>query len=77
MDPAWARHLPPGVDPASVDLLARRSLPAAWGRGFAAAPERPIVHDGGRWHTAGDLDRRSRATAGRFAAPASARGTGW
>ena len=67
MDPAWARHLPPGVDPASVDLLARRSLPAAWGRGFAAEPERPIVHDGGRWHTAGDLDRRSRATAGRFA----------
>ena len=67
MDPAWARHLPPGVDPASVDLLARRSLPAAWGRGFAAAPERPVVHDGGRWHTAGDLDRRSRATAGRFA----------
>ena len=67
MDPAWARHLPPGVDPASVDLLARRSLPAAWGRGFAAAPERPIVHDRGRWHTAGDLDRRSRATAGRFA----------
>ena len=67
MDPAWARHLPPGVDPASVDLLARRSLPAAWGRGFAAEPERPIVHDGGAWHTAGDLDRRSRATAGRFA----------
>ena len=28
--PVWARHLPPGVDPTSVDLLARRSLPAAW-----------------------------------------------
>jgi len=67
MDPAWARHLPPGVDPASVDLLARGSLPAAWGSRFAAEPERPVVHDGDRWHTAGDLDRRSRAAASRFA----------
>ena len=67
MDPAWARHLPPGVDPASVDLLARRSLPAAWSSRFAAEPERPVLHDGGRWHTAGDLDRRSRAVASRFA----------
>ena len=67
MDPAWARHLPPGVDPAAVDLLARRSLPAAWGSRWAAEPDRPVVHDGGRWHTAGDLDRRSRAAARRFA----------
>ncbi len=67
MDPAWARHLPPGVDPATVDLLDRCSLPAAWGARWAAEPDRPTVHDAGRWHTAGDLDSASRAVAGRFA----------
>jgi malonyl-CoA/methylmalonyl-CoA synthetase len=67
MDPAWARHLPPGVDPASVDLLARRSLPAAWAARWAAEPDRPTVHDAGRWHSAGELDRASRSVASRFA----------
>jgi hypothetical protein len=29
--PEWARHLPPGVDPDSIDLLTRASLPASPG----------------------------------------------
>ncbi len=67
MDPAWARHLPDGVRPDAVDLLARRSLPAAWAVQWAAAPDRPLIHDAGAWHTAGDLDRRSRQVAARYA----------
>ena len=67
MDPAWARHLPEGVRPETVDLLARRSLPAAWAERWAAAPERRVLHDAGTWYTAGDLDRRSRLVAARLA----------
>ncbi len=63
----WARHLPPGVDPASVDLLARRSLPAAWAANWAAAPDAPAVHDDRGWLTNAELDLRSRRVAGRFA----------
>ncbi len=67
MDPAWARHLPPGTRPESVDLLARRCLPAVWASGWAADPDRPAIHDGRRWLTAGELDDRSRRVAGRLA----------
>jgi malonyl-CoA/methylmalonyl-CoA synthetase len=67
MDPPWARHLPAGVRPESVDLLARGSLARAWADGWAAHPDRPVIHDRGTWHTAGDLDRDSRRVAGRFA----------
>src|SRR5437899_863994 len=28
--PAWAIHLPPGMDPAGLDLLTQGSLPRAW-----------------------------------------------
>src|SRR4051794_6600745 len=66
MEPAWSRHLPAGVTPESIDLLGRRSLPAAWRASWTAEPERRTVHDAGRWFTAGDLDRRSRTVAGRF-----------
>jgi len=63
----WARHLPPGVDPATVDLLARGSLPAAWAATWAASPDAPAVHDDHGWLTNADLDARSRQIAGRFA----------
>jgi malonyl-CoA/methylmalonyl-CoA synthetase len=66
MDPDWARHLPPGVHAESVDLLARRSLPAAWAAGWAAAPERPAIHDGHRWISNRELADRSREVAGRL-----------
>lgn len=65
--PAWARHLPPGVDPGSVDLLARRSLPAAWVANWATAPDAPAVHDDRGWLTNAELDARSRRIAGRLA----------
>jgi malonyl-CoA/methylmalonyl-CoA synthetase len=67
MDPPWGRHLPAGMRPDAVDLLARRSLPAAWAEQWAADPARPAIHDGHAWHDAGDLDRRSRRVATRFA----------
>ena len=67
MDPAWARHLPPGIAPDQVDLLAERSLPRAWARRWAEDPEQPTIHDRGSWLTAGDLDAASRRVAGRLA----------
>jgi malonyl-CoA/methylmalonyl-CoA synthetase len=65
--PAWAAHLPPGTDPASVDLLAERSLPAAWSRRWAQAPEAVALIDGSTVLRAAELDSRSRAVAGRLA----------
>jgi len=67
--PAWAAHLPPGVAPAAVDLLARRSLPAAWAAGWRAQLDRPVVRDpGGAWLTGADLLERTARVAGRLAA---------
>jgi malonyl-CoA/methylmalonyl-CoA synthetase len=64
--PDWARHLPAGVDPASVDLLGRRSLPAAWVARWAASPDTPALHDATGWTTNAELEERSRAAAGRL-----------
>ena len=63
MAPGWTRHLPPGLDWRSVDLTAACSLPSAWARIWSAAPDRPVIHDGVRWTTAGELDERTRRTA--------------
>jgi malonyl-CoA/methylmalonyl-CoA synthetase len=65
--PEWARHLPPGVEPEAVDLLARRTLPAAWAANWRTAPGAPVVCDERGWITNADLDARSRAIAGRLA----------
>src|SRR5712692_4284810 len=67
MDPAWARHLPRGTTPESVDLLRARSLPAAWAAAWAREPGAPTLFAGDRWVSAGELDGRSRTVAGRFA----------
>src|SRR4051794_21658032 len=70
--PPWARHLPPGIGPASVDLLAEGSLPAAWARRWAATPDADaIVGESGTASVtlrARDLDARTRVVAARFAA---------
>ncbi len=60
-DPAhWIRHLPPGVDPATIDLLARRSLPRAWLQTWRDDPDRPVLRDvDGTWWTRGALDEVS------------------
>src|SRR5690606_27226511 len=65
----WSRHLPADVDPGSIDLLARRSLPAAWATNWRNAPDRPALRDvDGTWCTGGQLLERTEQAAGRLAA---------
>jgi malonyl-CoA/methylmalonyl-CoA synthetase len=65
--PAWARHLPAGIRPGDVDLLAAGSLPGAWTRAWAADPARPVLHDPvAGWRTAEQLEAASRRMAGRL-----------
>jgi len=71
---AWARHLPAGVDPESLDLQHAGSLPAAWASTWATHGSRRVVHDGGAWITAAELEARSRIVAGRFARAGLAQG---
>jgi malonyl-CoA/methylmalonyl-CoA synthetase len=66
-DPAWAAHLPAGVSPGSIDLLAEGTLVRAWTRQWAAEPGRAVLHTEARgWLTAADLERESRRVAGRM-----------
>jgi malonyl-CoA/methylmalonyl-CoA synthetase len=65
---AWARHVPPGVDAATVDVVAERSLPAAWSANWASDGARPVLADADGWISAAELEERSRVVAGRFAA---------
>ena len=64
LDPLFRGQIPEGVDPASIDLLARRCLPAAWVSNWAAAPDARVLHDDGGWITNAELDDRSRRVAG-------------
>ena len=65
--PAWAVHLPAGIDPAAVDLLGEGTLPAAWARRFAAEPDRPVLFEARRgWVKAGELDDATRQVAARL-----------
>ncbi|WP_426572295.1 AMP-binding protein [Aquihabitans sp. McL0605] len=64
----WAAHLPPGLAPDDVHLLAAASLPGSWTARWAADPAHPTVHDDREgWITADELEHRSRAVAGRLA----------
>ncbi len=65
--PAWAVHLPAGMDPGGIDLLAEESLPSAWRRRAEEAPDRPALWSAGPgWLSRGALERASRRVAGRF-----------
>lgn len=65
----WSRHLPPGTDPAGLDLLARRSLPAAWAQHWRDDPDVPVLRDvDGTWWTRGALDEVSSDRARRLLA---------
>jgi malonyl-CoA/methylmalonyl-CoA synthetase len=64
--PVWARHLPAGIDPATLDLTAGRSLPAAWARVWARDPPHPVLGDGEHWLRAEELEERTRIVAGRY-----------
>ena len=65
--PTWARHLPLGTDPATIDLLREGSLPAAWARRWAAAPDAAALVTDTDTVRAADLDERTRDVAARFA----------
>ena len=65
--PTWARHLPPGTDPATIDLLREGSLPAAWARRWAAAPDADALVTDSSTLRAAELDERTREVAARFA----------
>ena len=63
----WRAHLPPGVDPAGLDLLAAGSLPAAWRRLAEADPGRPALGAAGPgWRSRGDLEAAGARVAGRL-----------
>jgi malonyl-CoA/methylmalonyl-CoA synthetase len=65
--PGWRPHVPAGATFTPDDLLAERSLVAAWSRTWAADPERPVLHTSGHgWTTGADLDERSRRAAARL-----------
>jgi malonyl-CoA/methylmalonyl-CoA synthetase len=61
---AWTAHLPPGVAPEDVDLLADRSLPGRWIRRWRERPEWPQLRDlDGTWIGSDELEERSRGAA--------------
>jgi len=63
----WEVHLPAGVEPDRLDLLAGGSLPAAWRRRAEQAPGRPSLWEAGRgWTTRAGLEEASRLLAGRL-----------
>jgi malonyl-CoA/methylmalonyl-CoA synthetase len=63
----WLAHLPPGVDPDRLDLLAAGSLPAAWHRLATADPDRAALWAAGTgWRTRGELEAASARVAGRL-----------
>jgi malonyl-CoA/methylmalonyl-CoA synthetase len=63
----WRAHLPEGVDPERLDLLAAGSLPAAWRRLAGTGPERPALWAEGRgWLSRGELAAAGARVAGRL-----------
>jgi malonyl-CoA/methylmalonyl-CoA synthetase len=68
----WRDHLPAGTEWDPGELIAGRSLPAAWAKAWSACPDAPLVLDAGdpsgsRWVDAAELDERTRSAASRFA----------
>ncbi len=75
MTPAWSAHLPTGVDPAQVDLLADRSLPGSWTRRWAEdGSARVLWSEPEGWTTADELEELTRRVAARLAAAGLRRG---
>lgn len=73
--PRWAAHLPPGLLPADVDLLADGTLVAAWTARWAAEPGRAVLHTAEHgWWTGARLEAASRSVAGRLVAAGLERG---
>src|SRR5438874_2262388 len=73
--PGWEAHLPAGPPADELDLEARRSLPAAWARVWAASPSASILFDPRHgWITAAELEQATRRVAGRLQAAGVAAG---
>ncbi len=67
--PAWTVHLPSEMRPDDVDLTEGVSLPGAFTRAWAAAPERTALSTGeGERLSAAELEERTGAAALRYAA---------
>ena len=65
--PAGTAHLPPGVEPGSVDLLEDGSLPGRWTRRWRERSSWPALQDvDGSWITSAELEERSRSAAVRL-----------
>jgi malonyl-CoA/methylmalonyl-CoA synthetase len=63
---AWRRH---GFSGHASDLVAAGTLPRAWAARWAGAPDAPtLAGPDGRWLTATQLEERTAAVAGRYAA---------
>ncbi len=69
MPSEWARHLPEGLDPDTLDLVAGGSLTAVAVSNWRADPARPVLQDvDGCWISAGELDADSSERARRLRA---------
>jgi malonyl-CoA/methylmalonyl-CoA synthetase len=67
--PAWAVHLPAGMDPSAVDLAAGGTLVGAFTRAWAADENRTVLATlEGRRVSAGELEERTGVAALRYAA---------
>jgi malonyl-CoA/methylmalonyl-CoA synthetase len=65
----WREHLRKGVDPTTLDIVAKRSLPAAWTARWAADPGQVVLRSqSGGQLIAGELEDRSARAAARLAA---------
>src|SRR5436305_9091504 len=63
----WAVHLPAGMAPGEVDLLADGSLPGRWTVRWRERGDAPAVQDvDGRWLGAAELEECTRRAAGRL-----------
>jgi malonyl-CoA/methylmalonyl-CoA synthetase len=62
----WSDHLPADLDPASMDLLQRGSLPAAWRERWRQDPSRVVVRTPTGALTAAELEERSAVAAARL-----------
>jgi malonyl-CoA/methylmalonyl-CoA synthetase len=62
-------HLPPGLTPADVNLLADQSLPGRWTRRWRERPSEPQLQvPGGAWISGEELEERTRMAASRLRA---------
>ena len=62
--PDWSIHLPPGLDPAAIDLTGAGNLPTQWVRRWAEHPGAPSLIDiNGTLVSAAELEQRTRSVA--------------